>query len=177
MRAKFGVNGDLVSFLDDAYQVLNKEYNWWMNIDNGHTVIIRDSFVLNRYYSENSTPRPESYKEDSETANSANEDKFEIYTYIRAGAESGWDFSSRWIREMQGNYSLVDIRCSEIVPVDLNSIFYRFELNLEILAEELADLKQQNIYNNSIRASYSTLRNDIERFRLASVSSAGHSGR
>ena len=55
------------------------------------------------------------------------------YRQIRAGAESGWDFSSRWIRPNEaGEYdsTLQSIHTQEIVPVELNSIMYRFELNL-----------------------------------------------
>jgi alpha,alpha-trehalase len=54
-----------------------------------------------------------------------------LYRSIRAGAESGWDFSSRWIR---GHDHLRNIDTSEIIPIDLNAIMFRFELNLVQLA-------------------------------------------
>ena len=44
-------------------------------------------------------PRPESYKEDVELANlfDNDEDKEEIYFHMKAGAETGWDYSTRWM--------------------------------------------------------------------------------
>ena len=39
----------------------------------------------------------------------------------------GWDFSSRWFAD---EMTLGSIRASDVVPVDLNSIMYRFEHNM-----------------------------------------------
>jgi neutral trehalase len=55
---------------------------------------------------------------------------------VRAGAETGWDFSSRWIRqEPIGTFNITNIRTNEIVQVELNSIMYRFELNMAYFAQ------------------------------------------
>ena len=53
-----------------------------------------------------------------------------VWAEIGAAAESGWDFSSRW---MEDGASLHTARTSEILPVDLNAIMYRFETNLQQL--------------------------------------------
>lgn len=44
-------------------------------------------------------PRPESYREDVELANEFTnlKDREEFYYHIKAGAESGWDYSTRWM--------------------------------------------------------------------------------
>ena len=42
----------------------------------------------------------------------------EVYRDLRAAAESGWDFSSRWLGDGQ---TLATIRTTDLVPVDLNS--------------------------------------------------------
>jgi alpha,alpha-trehalase len=50
-----------------------------------------------------------------------------MFSNFKSGAESGWDFSSRWFRDP------MDIKTIEIInhiPVDLNSVFLR---NLEII--------------------------------------------
>ena len=44
-------------------------------------------------------PRPESYREDVELAEQFDneEDREEFYYHMKAGAESGWDYSTRWM--------------------------------------------------------------------------------
>lgn len=53
----------------------------------------------------------------------------ELWTELKAAAESGWDFSSRWYSNTLGHNSgsLRDTRTSAIVPVDLNALLCRNE--------------------------------------------------
>jgi len=91
---------DIATLLASAVPLLETEYNWWMDPANGH--IVTDltsqqpkgagSYTLNRYYSNGTTPRPESYLEDV-----TNGDSKSFWRNVRTGAETGWDFSSRWI--------------------------------------------------------------------------------
>lgn len=54
-----------------------------------------------------------------------------IFADIAAGAESGWDFSSRWIiLSQEGTYNLSNIATTDVIPVELNSFMYRMERNL-----------------------------------------------
>ena len=121
---------------------LEKEYQFWMkgaqNLSENDSVLNRvarmpDGSILNRYYDDNNTPRPESYREDIKTAEEAvakNEDltEEEVYRNLRAAAESGWDFSSRWIKpDASGNFNLSAIHTTDILPVDLNSLLYHLE--------------------------------------------------
>ena len=100
-------------------------------------------YTMFRYGSNGSGPRPESYKEDIEVCAASgftsDEECQEFYKHIRAGAESGWDFSSRWIIDQDGGCSggLENIRAKFIVPVDLNSIMYK---NYSTLSSFLARL-------------------------------------
>ena len=57
-------------------------------------------YSMARYNVELSGPRPESYREDFELAShlATEDEKDELYFNLKAGAESGWDFSSRWYR-------------------------------------------------------------------------------
>lgn len=81
--------------------------------------------LLNRYFDDNVTPRPESLREDLTTASEAADTPAErMFLDLRAAAESGWDFSSRWLSEPS---SLRTIRTTEIVPVDLNALMYHLE--------------------------------------------------
>jgi len=46
---------------------------------------------------------------------------------LRAGGESGWDFSSRWFAD---NRTLATIDVTSLVPVDLNALLYGLERTL-----------------------------------------------
>ncbi|MFS8119959.1 MAG: trehalase family glycosidase, partial [Microcoleus sp.] len=115
---------------------LLKEYQFWMQgslrLSHRYTahrraVRMPDGTVLNRYYDDRDTPRPESYYEDIETAKAADADDKQVYRDLRAAAESGWDFSSRWLRD---GLSLETIHTTDIVPVDLNCLLYDLEMTI-----------------------------------------------
>lgn len=90
------------------------------------SVRMPDNSLLTRYWDKNDTPRPESYREDIELAYYA-DDKETVYRNIRAAAESGWDFSCRWFRNIKDFSS---VHTTDIVPVDLNCLLYHLEKTL-----------------------------------------------
>ena len=71
-----------------------------------------------RYFSQDSSPRPESYREDVILAEKV-DDPQQLWRELRSAAESGWDFSSRWFRNTQGD--LKDTNVTNVIPVDLNA--------------------------------------------------------
>lgn len=112
---------------------LRREHAFWMAGERCATVahacrrVVRlpGGAVLNRYYDDRAAPRDESYAEDVATAAAAApRPAAETWRDLRAAAESGWDFSSRWLDEPQ---SMVTIRTTAIVPVDLNSLLFALE--------------------------------------------------
>lgn len=114
---------------------LSKEYEFWMQGSEelapgqAHRRVVRlaDGSLLNRYWDDCDTPREESYGRDVETAAASGRPTAEVYRNLRAGAESGWDYSSRWLADGK---TLATIRTVEIVPPDLNSLLYHLELTL-----------------------------------------------
>ncbi|HEU4608798.1 MAG TPA: alpha,alpha-trehalase TreF [Chitinophagaceae bacterium] len=112
---------------------LKKEYEFWMDgaaslrpgTQYRRVVRLPDSSLLNRYWDDYPEPRQESYREDVETAIRSGRDKKIVYTNLRAGAESGIDFSSRWLADGK---SLSTIRVTDMIPVDLNCLLYKLEL-------------------------------------------------
>ncbi len=79
---------------------LEKEYQFWMNgadtltdNNNCHRRVVRmpDGTLLNRYWDDDASPRPEAYIEDLHVAAASNRQKEDVYRHIRAAAESGWD--------------------------------------------------------------------------------------
>ena len=122
---------------DSAYQrylpQLQKEYAYWMEgaqtlkpgEATAHVVKLADGSVLNRYWDASDAPRQESWAEDRATAAQApDRPAAEVYRDLRAGAESGWDYSSRWLGDGK---SMATIRTTSIVPVDLNSLMFHLE--------------------------------------------------
>jgi alpha,alpha-trehalase len=100
-----------------------------------------DNTVLNRYFDDKPQPREESYYEDVQTGLSyANSDKL-VYTHLRAGAESGWDFSSRWFRD---TFHLNTIETANIVPVDLNALLFAYENILAKAYESAGNTSKAN---------------------------------
>jgi alpha,alpha-trehalase len=111
---------------------LEREYEFWMDgadklaPGTAHRRALRlaDGTVLNRYWDDLAIPRDEAYLEDIETARDAKRPAEEVYRDLRAAAESGWDFSSRWFADGE---TLATIRTTNIAPVDLNSLLYKVE--------------------------------------------------
>jgi alpha,alpha-trehalase len=112
---------------------LQREHEFWMEgakglpAGSGHRRVVRlaDGSLLNRYWDDLATPRDESYLEDIQTAKGSGRPEAEVYRDLRAAAESGWDFSSRWFADGK---TLSTIRTTDIAPVDLNSLLYKLEI-------------------------------------------------
>lgn len=114
-------------------QALQGEYAFWMRgadcvVATGaceRVVRMPDGALLNRYWDARDTPRDESRAEDVATARAAaGRPATQVYRDLRAGAESGWDFSSRWFDDPQ---DLGTLHTTEIVPIDLNSLLWTLE--------------------------------------------------
>jgi alpha,alpha-trehalase len=140
------------TLLERALPILEQEYNFWVN---NRTVTLERAgrnISLNHYAVQNTQPRPESYYEDYTTANNAsyynengevfnatqplNETEMAtLYANLASGAESGWDYSSRWIANPSDAatdtfFPLRSLNTIEIIPVDLNSILYYNEITI-----------------------------------------------
>ena len=89
-----------------------------------HTVMLKDGEILNRYCDAFDTARPESYKEDVELTHQSSQEPAILYKHLRAGAESGWDYSSRWFKDGE---SFATIHTADIIPVDLNCLLFHLE--------------------------------------------------
>ena len=118
---------------------LEGEYAFWMagadSVRPGtaarRVVRLANGAVLNRYWDDRPEPRPESYREDFTLAQRVPPEQREaLYRNIRAAAESGWDFSSRWMRDPS---DLRTLETTELVPVDLNSLLYNSERTIAAL--------------------------------------------
>lgn len=123
---------------------MKREHSWWMEgasalvpgVRTKRVAMLADGSVLNRYWDPRGTPRDESWREDVETAQASTRPAAEVYRELRAGAESGWDFSSRWLE----GPSLSTIRTTTIAPVDLNAFLYGLETSIAAAGDAAAPL-------------------------------------
>lgn len=121
---------------------LQQEYDFWMNgaeklTEKGQAInrVVRleNGTLLNRYWDNFDMPRPESYREDYELAEKTpSRAKDNLYRDLRAGAESGWDYSTRWFADKE---QFSSIRTTAILPVDLNCLLFHMEQTLGVLYE------------------------------------------
>ncbi len=123
---------------------LRAEHAFWMDGADGlapgqsHRRVVRlaDGSLLNRYWDDRDSPRPESYWEDRHTAATSGRPPAEVYRELRAGAESGWDYSSRWLDDPM---RLDSIRVTTRVPVDLNSLLHHLESTIAAACGQAGD--------------------------------------
>lgn len=133
-----------IEAVEPYLDALDAEYEFWMagrdELDGDGTarqrVVDLGDAVLNRYWDEVAGPRWESYDEDIALAEQVpDRDRETLHRDIRAAAESGWDFSSRWCRDD----SLETIRTTDLIPVDLNALLYGIESDLSRWHHEIGD--------------------------------------
>ncbi|MBV1833427.1 alpha,alpha-trehalase TreF [Komagataeibacter pomaceti] len=107
---------------------MQAEYDYWMDGADSvapggayrHVVRLPDGTVMNRHWDDRDTPRDESYPQDLATAASQTARKpEEVYRDLRAGSETGWDFSSRWLAD---GHTLSTIHTTELLTVELNCL-------------------------------------------------------
>ncbi|MDM0014332.1 alpha,alpha-trehalase TreF [Variovorax sp. J22P168] len=140
----------------DFLPQLEKEHAHWMQGSDGlaegqacrRVVRLAGGALLNRYWDARDTPREESWLEDVATAASCDRAPESLYRDIRAACESGWDFSTRWLRDPPAGRhvrgapharaataaSLASICTTDILPVDLNAFLHRLERCIGTLA-------------------------------------------
>jgi len=141
---------------------LQQEHAYWMagahELAHGQAarrvVRLPGGVLLNRYWDDRDTPREESWLEDVATAHAGQREPQDVYRNLRAAAESGWDFSSRWLTEeavlgpqddsslrarAASAATLAAICTTDILPVDLNAFLYKLETTLSVLSHGAGD--------------------------------------
>ena len=111
---------------------LKAEHAFWMDGEaalapgQAHRRVLRTAggALLNRYWDDRCTPREESWREDVETAQASGRPHEQVWRDLRAGAESGWDFSGRWCADPA---DIATIETTALAPVDLNALLAGLE--------------------------------------------------
>ena len=124
---------------------LRAEHAFWMagaetlrpGEQSRRAVRLPDGTLLNRYWDDRDDPRDESYREDAALADQTpSRDRRQLFRDLRAAAESGWDFSSRWLGDGR---SLATIRTTRFAAVDLNSLMFGMEQAIAANCSALGD--------------------------------------
>nr|OQO21604.1 hypothetical protein B0A51_12001 [Rachicladosporium sp. CCFEE 5018] len=139
------------SILERALPLLEKEYAFFANNRSIEVEYEGTTYSLNHHAVSNNQPRPESYYEDYVTVTNSSyyakggiiypgqdlndTEQALLYSNLASGAESGWDYSSRWLRTQEDAvndvyFPLRSLNVVNIVPVDLNSILYYNEISI-----------------------------------------------
>ncbi|BES99964.1 trehalase (brush-border membrane glycoprotein) [Nesidiocoris tenuis] len=116
------------SMIKESLELLDREMEYF--ISNRQVDVKKNgkTYKMYRYFAVSSGPRPESYREDYEHGQKkgSEEERAQFYIALKSGAESGWDFSSRWFIKNRGNRgTILDTRTPDIIPVDLNAILHK----------------------------------------------------
>jgi alpha,alpha-trehalase len=157
------IKGDQV--LVDYLPAMEKEYKFWMD---GSTTVkpgqayrrvvkLNDGTILNRYWDDSDVPRQESWREDIMTTEKSGRPKIEMYKQLRAGAESGIDFSNRWFADGK---NLITIQTTNMIAVDLNALLY----NLEMAIAQAKMIRKDEIFSNEFRKKANKRREAIDKY-------------
>ncbi|ORY09166.1 Six-hairpin glycosidase-like protein [Clohesyomyces aquaticus] len=162
------------TMLKRALPLLEKEYNFFAQ---NRTVQVErggKNYSLSHYAVSNNQPRPESYYEDYQTATnqsyynkegeifnstrSLNETELAtLYANLASGAESGWDYSSRWLKNPSDAvtdtyFPLRSLNTMNILPVDLNSILYYNEITIAGFYRQLGNYSASSAWAKLAKA-------------------------
>ncbi|XP_076256759.1 trehalase-like isoform X2 [Rhynchophorus ferrugineus] len=136
-----------IDWLKDNIQYIEKELLFWLN---QRTVTITKDGVqhkLAHFGPESNTPRPESYAEDIITCAgyTTAAQKAHCYNALKTGAETGWDFSTRWLFDNNGgtNTNLTKIDAQRVIPVDLNAFLCKSFKSLSDFYEKIGNSTKQ----------------------------------
>uniref|UniRef100_A0A6N2JX87 Trehalase n=1 Tax=Salix viminalis TaxID=40686 RepID=A0A6N2JX87_SALVM len=127
-----------VELVRKALPALLEEHAFWNS--EIHKVTIQDAqgsqSQLSAYYAMWNKPRPESSRRDKEYASKFldNSEKQQFYREVASAAESGWDFSTRWMRNTS---EFSTLSTTSILPVDLNVYILKMEQNIAFFANVL----------------------------------------
>ncbi|KAG1739564.1 glycoside hydrolase family 37 protein [Suillus lakei] len=128
------VTGD-TSILQRALPLAEAELAWWAN---NRTIQVtspytNQTYMMAHYAVNNTAPRPESYLTDYLTIHDptlstplTDAQAADLYSELATGAETGWDYSSRFEAIPQlGNPGLRSLNVKNHIPTCLNSILYK----------------------------------------------------
>ncbi|KAG9455492.1 hypothetical protein H6P81_008396 [Aristolochia fimbriata] len=154
----FKRTGDL-DLVRKSLPSLLKEHHFWNS--GRHKVTITDAqgvkHTLSRYYAMWNKARPESATIDEETASSFHDasERKHVFRQIASTAESGWDFSTRWMRNAS---DLATLATTSILPVDLNVYILKMEMVITFFARVVGERSIAQKFSRASQSRQSAMR-------------------
>ncbi|XP_031391279.1 trehalase-like [Punica granatum] len=148
-----------INLVKKALPVLLKEHGFWTS--GVHQIVVQDaqaeSHCLSRYYAMWDKPRPEALSIDKEFASniSSGAEKRQFYREVATAAESGWDFSTRWMRNLK---DITTLTTTSILPVDLNAYILGMELDISFLSKVAGNHSAANHFLEASKAQEKAIR-------------------
>ena len=150
-------------FFVQCLEALENEYNLWMSGEtslkqhqSAHRRVVKlEDCVMNRFWDDSDKPRAESYSEDVRLAEGLAEDRRPyLFRSLRAACESGWDFSSRWLKDP---HDLITIHTTDILPIDLNSLLFKLENDLAAYYNMLQQNEKATVFTAKSSKRYEAI--------------------
>uniref|UniRef100_A0A0M3KCT4 Trehalase n=1 Tax=Anisakis simplex TaxID=6269 RepID=A0A0M3KCT4_ANISI len=146
-------------FLKQMLPILEKEFDFWQTQRTVNvTMKDRRQYTVYQYRTPSNVPRPESYREDTISARGKDrESRHKLWQDLASAAESGWDFSTRWLSDGK---TLSQVETTRILPVDLNA-FMCWNMNImEYLYGLVGDL-QNAVRFRDYRSTFRDAMNNV----------------
>lgn len=144
---------------------LQKEYDYWTDSPQDlkpgeawrHVVKIPDGTMMFRPWDAMDTPRDESYPQDIATAKTTHRDPQDLWRNLRAGAETGWDYSSRWLADGK---TLSSIQATSLLTIEYNCLMVHLAQTLSHAYALQGNTEKSAFYMNKA----DTLKNAINTY-------------
>uniref|UniRef100_A0ACD5TND7 Uncharacterized protein n=1 Tax=Avena sativa TaxID=4498 RepID=A0ACD5TND7_AVESA len=153
----YTATGDL-DLVRRSFPSLLKEHAFWVSEIHNIAIMDNDGCVhnLSRYQAMWNKPRPESATIDEELASKLNSTaaKEKLYHQIASAAETGWDFSSRWMSNPTDMTTLVT---TFIIPVDLNTFIFKMERDIAVFAELIGEKATAEVFLQASKARHTAM--------------------
>ncbi|CAJ0578277.1 unnamed protein product, partial [Mesorhabditis spiculigera] len=163
-----------IQFLIEMLDVLEKEFEFWvkhrtLTLNLGVDTHLAkteaetkdddppkpiEKLEVFQYRVKMKVPRPESYREDMHLVEGIDDQarREEVWSDVAAAAETGWDFSTRWLSHNEtSRHLLKTIRTHRLIPADLNAFMCANARILASIHEITGDFTRVSYYNERYR--------------------------
>uniref|UniRef100_A0A183CBB9 Trehalase n=1 Tax=Globodera pallida TaxID=36090 RepID=A0A183CBB9_GLOPA len=136
-----------------GWNLPRKELDFWRTKRSVEVIVKGKKKTFYQYKADTNMPRPEAFCQDVDLVKNMTDpkEKAKVWRNIASASESGWDFSSRWIRKDEGDkaspWKLTNLMTTRIVPMDLNALMCG---NMEMLAHlylQIGDKAKSRAYH------------------------------
>ncbi|XP_060878731.1 trehalase-like [Metopolophium dirhodum] len=151
MAASYYTYTDDLDFIKKNIQYLEAEFNFWMTNRTIKVEKAGNTYIMGQYNTHTRGPRPESYYQDKTLATplSSVDDKNELYSRLKAAAETGWDFSTKHYNNFgQNTGDLSNTDPQNFIYVELNAILQANAVVLAQLFKLLGNQAKFKYYND-----------------------------